>query len=509
MDVLRMPIEVALTCGADNRSLSRLSELNLYGTSAKPIDAVPFGSCTSSSTSARGFEAARRLQHVLRNTNSPDAAADSFFNTIRRRLRHTLRIPADSDIVFTPSGTDVELIAAAIAGNETNRTIVNIVVGPNEVGSGTPLAAAGCHYDSLVPSGQTVAVGDPVNEEFASRIVLELVPLRHDDGTMVEPAELDERVKTLVSAAVSNNAIPLLHLVAHSKTGVHAPSLECVHELQGKYKELVVMVDGAQGRFSRTGMAASIAREHLFMITGSKFFGGPPFSGALIVPRKYAQRALRSSGLPEGFGNYFTAVGMPQRWRAIRCGLPKEPNFGALLRWSAALAEIEAYYATPSDLRFRVLRHFEQQVPIAFRQSTVCKLLVMPPSLFGEERLLQSNTTVFNFAVTRASGEQLDMLSLRHLHAQLNSDLSSSGDRSSSLLRRRFHLGQPVRIGKAKAALRVALGGELIVRVATDRRLGATMDGRLAWLGEQLRMLQEKTDLIVSSGIETVQLATS
>jgi len=61
-----------------------------------------------------------------------------------------------------------------------------------------------------------------------------------------------------------------------------------------------------------------------------------------------------------------------------------------------------------------------------------------------------------------------------------------------------FHLGQPVNFRDGSAALRIALGGELIVRVATDRRLGDGLDERLQWLRGQLTRLRQKIEIVAA-----------
>lgn len=436
---------------------------------------------------------------MLRSARNPRTVAQATVHTIRRRLRHTLRIQSNVGIAFAPSGTDAELIAVALAQGLGKDRIVNIVVGPNEVGSGTPNAAGGLYYDDLVPSGRRVKAGNPIDPSWADRIRVELVPLRHDSGDMVDEAELDEHVTSLVARASAERATVLLHIVAHSKTGMHAPSLPCVDRLQAKYDNLVVMVDAAQGRFSRKGMWQALRNNQLFMITGSKFFGGPPFSGALLVPPAYERLAQSLHGLPTPFGDFFSHFEMPRSWRAVRGNLPSEPNYGLLLRWAAALAEIEAYYRAPGDARLNVLRFFEKQVPESFGASAHAELLAAYPPVHGEERLLQSKTTVFNFCVRRDGG-WMGMDELKRLHELLITDVSKHPTWGQTITDSTgFHLGQPVRIGKHRAALRIALGGELIVRVSTNPALGVTLEERLGWLQHQIVHLREKIDSLVGA----------
>ena len=509
-EALLLPLDEALASGGDSRFVIRSDGLNKYGTAAQPRAALPLGSCTSSSPSTRGFKAAARMQRLLRQARDPQAAAQDACESIRRRLRRLLNVPSGVDIALAPSGTDAELIAVALAGATSGRRITNIVVGPNEVGSGTPQAASARHYDCLVPSGRTVNADDPVDEPLAERIDLRVVPLRGDDGVMLDEEQLDERVVDLVQQAKAQRAIVLLHIVAHSKTGMHAPSLRCVAELRRQYSDLVVLVDAAQGRFSRKGMVQALEDQYLFLITGSKFFGGPPFSGALLIPESMSPQARGLQSFPRGFGDYFSAVEMPTHWRSLRATLPKQPNYAVILRWAAAMAEMDAYYATEGTARLRLLRHFERVVPEVFGASDTIELLAVYPPVYGEDRLLQSKTTVFSFRIRSRDGRFLSKDELQSLHEDLNKDVSDMYPAySPAILSEMFHLGQPVAIGADGCALRVALGSELIVRVTGDPHLGTTLDERLRWLRDQLVCLRKKIEWVAEAQHAAVELEVS
>jgi len=432
------------------------------------------------------------------------AAAYQHAGAIRQQLRRLLALPGGVDIALAPSGTDVELLALALAAGRRTRPVVNIVVGPGEVGSGTPRAAACCHYECLTPSGRRVAVGEPVDSTLASLVDVRTVDLRAPSGDMFSESQIDSAVIELFVEAAQADAIVLLHVVAHSKTGVHAPSLSCVEQLRRIDENLAVVVDAAQGRFSRRGLRDVLQRDYMVMFTGSKFYGGPPFSGALLVPAKYQPENRQIGAFPAGFADYFSAAEMPETWSEVRAALPEEPNIGAILRWSAAISEIEAYYDAPSDARLRVLRYFEATAPRILGSSKAIRLLPVFPPLYDEtaERLLESKTTVFGFWVIPPDGRQpLGKEELRRMHADLATDLSAlHGCVDSALLSRQYHLGQPVELGPAGAVLRVALGGELIVRVATDASLGVSLEERLHWLGSQLKGLRAKIECLAARG---------
>jgi hypothetical protein len=341
---LVLPLEELMCSGGDTRLIVNPNTgRNKYACQPRPGRIVPFGSCTSSTVSPRGFAAAGEIQRQIWSATDSSAFANECMNTMRGRLRELLRLPADVDIALGPSGTDVEMLALALAAGGYGRPVMNILIGPGEVGSGTPQAAACRHYDRLAPSGRRVNANEPVDPALASQVRIQSVEIRMAGGEMMPESMIDAAVVELVLEAHQVNAVVLVHIVAHSKTGVHAPCLACVERLRAASEDVVVVVDAAQGRFSRRGLRDVLDRDYMVIFTGSKFYGGPPFSGALLVPSRFRPASRRLTGLPKGFGDYFTAAEMPECWEEVRRSLPAEPNVGGLLRWSAALAEMEAF----------------------------------------------------------------------------------------------------------------------------------------------------------------------
>jgi hypothetical protein len=194
---------------------------------------------------------------------------------------------------------------------------------------------------------------------------------------------------------------------------------------------------------------------------------------------------------------------LPNAWPELRKSLPAEPNLGSILRWSAAIAEIEAYYNVPNDARLRVLRFFESEVPQVFGASHCIRLLPVFPPLYDDasDRLLESKTTVFSFWVTPPGRRNsLGKSELKRLHAELAADVSAIYCNTDSIIcREKYHIGQPVDLGQAGCVLRVALGGTLITRVSTDTSIGESLDARLDWLGNQLRGLRQKIECLATT----------
>jgi len=498
---IQLPLEQLLTSGGDTRLvIDGTSGRNRYGCLPRPDRALPLGSCTSSTISQLGFEAARDTHRHLVAAADVQFAANQCAVDIRQRLQQLLNLPDGVDVALGPSGTDVELLALALAAAAADRRIMNIVVGPTEVGSGTMLVAACRHYDSMTPGGQRVVAGECVDEKLASLVDVRSVDLRTANGEMLSESEIDAAVIELVLEASERDMVVLLHIVAHSKTGVHAPSLSCVERITKATGDVVVVVDAAQGRFSRRGLRDVLRKNYLVIFTGSKFYGGPPFSGALLVPPKLHPAKRKLGKLPAGFRDYFSATEMPESWAGIRQKLAPESNIGGLLRWAAALAEMDSYYRVPSDARLQVLRFFEAEMPRIFAASSMIRLLPVFSPLYDDtcERLLQSKTTVFGFWVTSPSSRRpMGKGELQQLQADLALDVASTfPDMDRQIASQTFQIGQPVDLGVAGYVLRVAIGGALITRVSTDKTLGESFDARLNWLGDQLDSLRKKVELL-------------
>ncbi len=513
-DLLTGPIERLLVAGGDTRlELDPNTGLNKYGVGPAPRQALPFGSCTASSPSARAVQAAREVQAMLLQAHQR-GGLERFAHQTLQRLRIELasllgidQIP-EARLVLTPSGTDAEILASVLALGDGQR-LCNIVVGPGEVGSGTTLAASGRHFSALTPRGGATDSGSPLAGGLDGLIELETIELRCDDGKMRSTKDLDAEARRKVERAAAAGHKVLLHVVAHSKTGAHAPSLATVAKLCDEHPEaLSVMIDAAQGRFSRRGLLEVLDRGYMVLITGSKFYGGPPFSGALVVPPQMAPQMVGGEDLPQGADDYFSAAELPTEWTRWRACLSDAPNLGLLLRWAAAMAEIRAYYQSDPEGRYAALRAFERLVPQILGDSDCVEVLpVAPPRLAdGHMRLLESKTTVYPFRLHPPGQPQhaFDKPRLLEAFKALNQDIAhlapEADEATRAALSRSFHLGQPVVLSakKGRSALRVAIGGVLLIALAQDARLGQTMDDRVAWLEQALGDLRLKLEWLAS-----------
>jgi hypothetical protein len=93
------------------------------------------------------------------------------------------------------------------------------------------------------------------------------------------------------------------------------------------------------------------------MVTGSKFMGGPPFSGFALVPPALRPR----TALPEGLARIFRRGEWPLEWTGCE-HLPDTANPGLFLRIEAALFELERFVAVGVSERERIMEAFGRAV---------------------------------------------------------------------------------------------------------------------------------------------------
>src|SRR6185437_3547076 len=159
-------------------------------------------------------------------------------------------------------------------------------------------------------------------------------------------------------------------------------------------------------RLSRKRLARHLAQGHMVLITGSKFFTGPPFSGALLVPQALARRLGTAAGFPPSLRDYTSRSDWPLAWGGLRAGLGERANLGQLLRWVAAAQEMRDYFAVPDAFRRYALARFAEIVPGLIASEETLELLPEQARLgAGAEPDADEEMaarTIFPFLVRRA-----------------------------------------------------------------------------------------------------------
>jgi flavin-binding protein dodecin len=457
-----------LASGGDQR-LTLTGGVNAYGCKPQPDPRLlDFASSTASTISEAAYACAACARDALLYATARDGSEQAFDDAVeraRRALRRHLDI-GEAEVLFTPSGTDAQLqvlfLTKALFGNST---LTTIIVGSDQTGSGTAYTSLGRHFSAVTSRGDAVEKNGAISG-LADGVATIAVPFCHE-GRLRSGAEMDAAVIKVVAEAIAAGSKVLLQVMDSSKLGWRTPSAECLAEIEERWPhEVCVVVDACQLRTGPRRLKDFLARNWPVLITGSKFFTGPAFSGALLLPPAIADALDGLTAAPRGLSSYATCFDVPRRWPALRSAFPRVANFGQWLRWEAALEEMRAYFAVPENFRDRVLAEFAVRLPKLIATAKNLRLL---SEHAGEESAADDgelcHPTVFSF-VPHHRGEALSAETCARLHRALRLDLShyaSSDD--AELARRACQVGQPVALKHRQGSvLRLCASARLVTR---------------------------------------------
>jgi len=507
------PLDELLASGGDTRlRLDPATRLNGYGCRPYPRpEAITFASSTATSISERAWrraEVERRLLVRASLAQGFEAAVADRLERLRDELRDVLELGADTDIVWSPSGTDATLHAVYVARAALGTPMVSIVVAADETGSGVAYASCGKHFNATTAHGAAVEKGNPIRG-LADGMASVAVPRRGADGKVRSPAQIDEAVTAAVARAVSVGSRVLLHAMDHSKLGSRCPSLDCLSRIRQRWGAAVqIVIDACQMRLGRRRLAWHLDQGHLVLITGSKFFTGPPFCGALLVPATLSAAMAARAAVPAELRDYTSRGDWPATWHGVRATLRAQGNLGQLLRWTAALEEMRAYFAVPEAFRTLALASFAAIVPefiaghadLALLPDGERSLSGSPDELDGE----MAARTIFPFTL-RCGDRLLSPAEARRVYRALNEDIAAVLPPGASFAERQLaarlcHIGQPVEIagtgGESTAALRLSAGARVVSENWSDAGEDAAI-GNLHREFAQIRTILDKIDLLL------------
>ena len=476
--------------GGDHRLITGENGLSPYRVSLLPRETSSFGSCTASNPGPRALKGAQHALDQWEAAGRSDAVLDALQKQTRDGLRETFTLPVHTSIVLTPSGTDALYLINALIHNR-GRHAHHVVVGASELGGGTVRACEGRTFSGLRPFGGPLVVGSGL-EGLPYDCTAEAVYLREEQGMRLDEALIDLEVEQRVAAAAKPGVLVVVHLVAHSKTGLRAPSFLLAKRLTERYgDEVMVFVDAAQGRVAPADMRMALKCGFVVLMTGSKFYSGPPFSGAIFLP---AEWGIDPGPMPEALHSWFDAASLPTAWIGARASLPNAGNPGLTLRWRAAMAEITTYHNIPPRQRAAVYATFAGAVHEILGPCEALDLEFPLPPTHGLVTGLGAFPTVFGFRVRDDKG-WLDAPQMKHLHRMLDeTDLGILG------LDEAHHLGQPVSLGPPgddrRVLLRIALGARLVTDLANEPDAGGL------WMREHIRAIRNKIEHLVQTDIE-------
>lgn len=473
-----------LISGGDERlDCDAASGLNMYGygPAPRPRD-LAFGSSTASTISAAAFtEVATYYDGLIRDMEAGQAAAiyERELGHVRSDLLRLLGLNQRAeqphvDAILATSGTDIHLFAASLLAREDDRALMTITLMGNETGSGVMTAASGRHFMGRVSSERTVAKGEELRAGDATRNAT--IAVRNKDGSLRADSEIEDELRGLIELGRAAGLRCLLVVADVSKTSLLAPSLESVLRLKARFGGILdIMIDACQFRLSAATIRAYLAHGFMVALTGSKFLAGPIFSGALLCPPQMSER-FRNRPLPVALADYCGKGEWPEDWVA-RETLPERANFGLLLRWKAALFELEAFAAIPEEQIIAVLSTFAEAVTTRLAGDPAFLSLDSRPldrhCLWGASAIRRWDEipSIFSFYLRNAN--DIGLLNAGET-AAVYKELAVEDDGFAAV-----RLGQPVRcadFGDVPAsALRICLSAPLVVRACKSAEALASL----------------------------------
>lgn len=506
------PLDFLLASGGDSRlAVDRDTRLNGYGCRPYPRpEAFTFASSTATSVSTRAYaRAAAAREALIAATIEDEDSFDAQIESLRMRLLAHLGLAGSGvEIVFSPSGTDAQLQASFLAQTLLGGPLASVVVAADETGSGTGFAIMGRHFNTSTALGHPVVKGEPVAGFAADTTRIDIAAC-DEAGRPRSLAAIDRDVLAAFARAIRDGRKVLLQTMDRSKLWRRAPSQACIAEIAARWPDAVqIVVDACQMRLSPERIRATLDRGQMVLITGSKFFTGPPFSGALLVPPAHAGALSGRVLVPHGLRDYTNRSDWPSRWMNLRSDLPDGFNAGQWLRWEAALAEIDAYFAVPEPFRMASLSRFSTAAARLIATGGL-ELLAEDPADSSDpidDREFTSRT-ILPF-ILRARGAALSRDAAAGIYRALNRDVSErlppgATAEEKAVAAQLCHIGQPVAVrdaaGAETAALRISAGARIVSESwCTDfARASRNLDGEC----DEVRRIVEKIRLLLRDQI--------
>jgi hypothetical protein len=513
LENLAKPTEYLLMSGGDLRlNIDEFQLLNKYGCRPFPRpEAFTFASSTATSVSNFAFDKTDKVRTILIQNSLKKGlknATIEFAELLKNNLRKALKITNENQIIFSPSGTDSALQIAAITQIASQKEITHVLVASDETGSGVPATLKGCHFENTSALNFPVKKGDKI-EGFRD-VDLIKISLRDENGSLKSSEQLDKEVFTAISETNELGRHIVLHAMDQSKLGYQSPSEKMVQSLKKLHNlSIQIIVDGSQLRLDPRDIQNYLNKGYIVTITGSKYFTGPPYCGALIVPKSVSQsiNAIKKT-LPKGLTNYYNHSDWPTSWFCSK-DLSEGFNYGSYMRWNAAIVEMDRYYRTPI-----LYRNLGIEMFCNFVEDSIKDAAFLEP-LFGDETKintynseefgLRNIRTIFPFFILK-DNTALSVENVKKLYTLLNSDISDQFEESSleviRLAAQKCHIGQAVNVKYGtdfqSAVLRISLGARVISESWVNRDISLYFRNIESQMN-QITVIIKKIELILNT----------
>lgn len=376
---LASPAAFLLLQGSDSRvDIDRRTGLNRYSTGPFPCDLTAFSSTTANPLEFEGLVQAETIRRDLIKAIKHGRATDlleTYAEGIRSDLAGLLGA-TECEAILASSGTAAALIAARLLlARLASPRIRLLVFAPEESGSGVELALLGRHPAGRTAFGHRVDSGKPIDPAIGEPDIVRL-PIRDAAQKPLSDAEMLASLDQELERAFADDVQPILFGLEISKTGLAFPNPEIVRSIRERFGDkLPMMIDACQLRTDAQTIRSYLESACIVLVTGSKFWGGPPFCGALLVPARYLAAA---PPLFPQLAAYSAMMDWPARHRGPCVHLRHSANIGLILRWSVALNIARAHGVLDREQLSRAGAIFSDVMATAARESPVVAIADRP-----------------------------------------------------------------------------------------------------------------------------------
>jgi len=434
--------EEAIQSGGDERLDTDEMGLNKYF--VRPASGEKIfnrASCTCSPLSPEASAVARSVYNSI-DENNFEQLLQNQVDSLKRLINY----PGEDrfDVFLAPSGSDLcyyqILFGKLIAGDQD---IVNIVTCPEELGSGSVSAFSGLFHSERTQIKSGFIKGSPLDKNLEVKTIL--LQARSKEGLINDHRDaLHEYVHVYGKENFVN-----ANLVIGSKSGIEN-NVSIISQVP---EEVNWTVDLCQYRASKVLINGLLGLNASVMLTGSKFYQSAPFCGALLVPKTISRRFLESNARAvPWFTNIFSRYDVPREFSWLREHLQPVENYGLLLRWAAAIAEIDLFSRLDE---YKVTKQIDAWNSCVTRTIEESKNLELIP----DQHL--TNKTIVSFRVLDRSG-YLDYSRLRQFY-----EFVCGAGAISLPGYDRVSFGQPVSYGE-DSFIRIAIGASDVRRFVIE-----------------------------------------
>ena len=239
-------------------------------------------------------------------------AFDARIEAMRGEFAGFSGLLSDVEVIFSASGTDAQLQALYLGRALLGASLTTLIVAADQTGSGTVFTARGQHFGDHTANDDKVVKGAPL-DGLAQPVDCIALPLRNDAG------EIRPRPKPTPWCSDGGTSRRARRSCAASGDGLLEIGMARAQRrlAAGHHRALAGSGADRDRRLPDAAIAAAdrryLDRGFMVLVTGSKYFTGPPFCGALLVRRLLAADRCDRLDLA-GLAAYNSASDWPRDW---------------------------------------------------------------------------------------------------------------------------------------------------------------------------------------------------